>query len=151
MKIILFLLILLGCQACVEDTSVDPTLMPEATSDGQNTLGCLIDGWVYTSGRFGYPEVTSYVEGEYYYVTVTALVDHFKSITFTLVNPTEYMECDYIHARFNQEELEDGKAYITSNDGKVISGIFCGGNIEEGRFDIKYAEGEEGGTVIAFK
>ena len=44
--------------SCEEDESVDPSLMPAATTVGANTFGCLIDGWVYTSGRFGLPKVT---------------------------------------------------------------------------------------------
>ena len=57
MKKLLFLFLLVCCCACDEDKTVDPTLMPEATTTGANTLGCLIDGWVYASGRYGTPSV----------------------------------------------------------------------------------------------
>ncbi|WP_243462699.1 hypothetical protein [Bacteroides stercorirosoris] len=50
MKKLLFLFLLVLCCACEEDKSVDPTLMPEATTTGQNTLGCLIDGWYILPG-----------------------------------------------------------------------------------------------------
>ena len=54
MKKLLFLFLLVCCCACDEDKTVDPTLMPEATTTGANTLGCLIDGWVYVDGM-GHP------------------------------------------------------------------------------------------------
>lgn len=64
MKKLLFLFLLICCCACEEDRSVDPTLMPEATTTGENTLGCLIDGWVYTSGRYGIPSARFYDDEE---------------------------------------------------------------------------------------
>ena len=53
MRHLLFICLLLFCVACEENESVDPTIMPEATTTGANTFGCLVDGWVYTSGRCG--------------------------------------------------------------------------------------------------
>ena len=55
MRHLLFICLLLFCVACEENESVDPTIMPEATTTGANTFGCLVDGWVYTSfcGIFG--------------------------------------------------------------------------------------------------
>lgn len=53
MRHLLFICLLLFCVACEENESVDPTIMPEATTTGANTFGCLVDGWVYTSGRWG--------------------------------------------------------------------------------------------------
>ena len=55
MRHLLFICLLLFCVACEENESVDPTIMPEATTTGANTFGCLVDGWVYTSGRWGMP------------------------------------------------------------------------------------------------
>ena len=55
MRHLLFICLLLFCVACEENESVDPTVMPEATTTGANTFGCLVDGWVYTSGRWGLP------------------------------------------------------------------------------------------------
>ena len=55
MKHILFICLLFFCIACEENKSVDPTLMPEATATGANTFGCLVDGWVSVSGRWGLP------------------------------------------------------------------------------------------------
>ncbi len=55
MKHIVFICLLFFCIACEENKSVDPTLMPEATATGANTFGCLVDGWVSVSGRWGLP------------------------------------------------------------------------------------------------
>ena len=63
MRHLLFICLLLFCVACEENESVDPTIMPEATTTGANTFGCLVDGWVYTSGRWGMPSA-EYLERE---------------------------------------------------------------------------------------
>ena len=63
MRHLLLICLLLFCVACEENESVDPTVMPEATTTGANTFGCLVDGWVYTSGRWGLP-VAEYLEWE---------------------------------------------------------------------------------------
>lgn len=140
MKKLLFLFWLLACCACQEDRSLDPTLMPEATTTGENTLGCLIDGWAYTSGRFGKPNATAYSNEDGEHITIWATVDLFTTLEFTLVNPSAGNECTYTHTVFDKEAKEDGKALITRKDGTVISGTFGGGSITEGRFDIRYME-----------
>ena len=53
MRHLLFICLLLFCVACEENESVDPTIMPEATTTGANTFGCLVDGWVYTAAGGG--------------------------------------------------------------------------------------------------
>lgn len=151
MKKILLLLMLPLCLACTEDTSIDPTLMPEATSNGQNTAGCLIDGWVYTTGRFGLPTVSIAEHEGNQYVTISMPVDRFSCFTFTLVNPVAQAECSYIGASLEGNQLDDGTAYISRNDGRVISGSFWGGQVTEGRFDIQYpVTDDDPGEVIAF-
>lgn len=142
MKKLLFLSILLIFCACDEDKSVDPTIMPSATTTGENTLGCLIDGWIYASGRFGRPEVSAYKEKENHYVRIESEVGMFIMLSFTLVNPVEGATCTYTKATFDGEMIEDGEAYITRLNGKIVSGTFAGGNISEGRFDVKYEENE---------
>lgn len=151
MKKVLFLLPLFACLACTEDPSVDPTLMPAATTEGQNTFGCLIDGWVYTSGRFGLPQADSYINEGCYYIDINVPVGQFSAIHLTLVNPLENTTCTYTNAQIDQDNLPDGKAHISRNDGSIISGTFEGGNLSEGRFDIKYADESEGGAVVALK
>lgn len=148
MKKILFLFMLVLCCACEEDTSVDPTLMPEATATGENTLGCLVDGWVYTSKRFGVPKVTTEIDGENFYVEIYAKVGLDIGLRFVLVNPRQGADCSYTHTWFGGGDLSDGEAHITRMDGKVISGTFSGGAIKEGRFDIKYHSESEGGEVM---
>lgn len=39
MRHLLFICLLLFCVACEENESVDPTIMPEATTTGANTFG----------------------------------------------------------------------------------------------------------------
>lgn len=151
MKKLLFLLIIFVCCACEEDRSIDPTLMPEATMTGENTLGCLIDGWVYTSGRFGKPTASAYSNEEGNYVTIQASVDLFTILEFTLVNPSVGTECVYTDVVFDKQKREDGKAIITRKDGTVISGTFSGGSITEGRFDIRYLEENDAEVTKAFK
>jgi len=147
MKKLLFLFLLVFCYACDEDRTVDPTLMPEATTTGENTLGCLIDGWVYTSGRYGMPTVRTYDEEENHYVSVDAKVGVFSVLHFVLVNPRQGSTCTYTDVSFDGGTLEDGEAYITRMNGTVISGTFSGGSIKDGRFDIKYREMPEGGEA----
>ena len=42
MRHLLFICLLLFCVACEENESVDPTIMPEATTTGANTFGCML-------------------------------------------------------------------------------------------------------------
>ena len=86
MKKLLFLFLLVCCCACDEDKTVDPTLMPEATTTGANTLGCLIDGWVYASGRYGTPSVRLSDDEENHYVEIDAAVGVFSSLHLARVN-----------------------------------------------------------------
>ena len=110
MKKLLFLFLLICCCACEEDRSVDPTLMPEATTTGENTLGCLIDGWVYTSGRYGIPSARFYDDEENHYVAIDAEVGIFSGLHLVIVNPRQGAGCTYIDAVFDREDLEDGEA-----------------------------------------
>lgn len=98
MKKLLFLFLLICCCACEEDRSVDPTLMPEATTTGENTLGCLIDGWVYTSGRYGIPSARFYDDEENHYVAIDAEVGIFSGLHLVIVNPRQGASCTYIDA-----------------------------------------------------
>lgn len=145
MKKILFLFMLVLCYACEEDKSIDPTLMPKATTTGENTLGCLIDGWVYTSPRFGSPAVTIGKDEKNIYVKISAKVGFNAGLHFVLVNPQQGVTCIYTNTWFAGKELGDGEAHISRMDGKVISGTFSGEGIKEGRFDINYYQVDEEG------
>ena len=140
MKRLLYLFMPLLCCACEENTSIDPTLMPEATKTGKNTLGCLIDGWIYTGGRFGLPKATIINDEKTDYCLIETKVGIFKTLRFKLVNPTVNAECAYIDAILEEENMWNGSAFITREDGTVISGTFSGNRITEGRFDIRYIE-----------
>lgn len=154
MKKLLFLFtaILLCCACQEEDKSIDPTLMPEATSMGKNTLGCLIDGWVYTSGRFGKPTARPATdENNTPLVIITAPVGSSETLEFMLVDPKQGQTCKYINTLFTAGVPGDGEAHISRMDGKVISGTFSGEGIAEGRFDIileKNGSDTEGGEVV---
>lgn len=137
MKKILFLFMLVLCCAC-EDESVDPTVMPEATATGENTLGCLIDGWVYSSGRFGVPVVTTAGDEKNFYIEIYAKVGLYTDLRLVLVNPRQGATCKYTQAWFAGGGLGDGEAHIIRMDGKVISGTFSGESVKDGRFDIRY-------------
>lgn len=150
MKKLLFLFtLLLFCACDEEDKSVDPTIMPATTTTGENTLGCLIDGWIYASGRYGKPSVSTFTdidsetEEKKHCVRIESEVGIFIKMSFVLVNPTSGATCSYTNATFDGGLLEDGEAHITRMDGRIISGTFSGGGVTEGRFDIKYQEGEE--------
>lgn len=114
--------------------------MPEATTTGANTFGCLVDGWVYTSGRWGMPsaEYLEWEEGSS--VTVSAQVGLGSYIRFTIADPKEGETLPYVNLSFENQNMEDGKVYISRMSDGVFSGTFEGGRITEGRFDLKYKE-----------
>ncbi|MEG0889826.1 hypothetical protein [Bacteroides sp.] len=147
MKKYIFVLMLLLCIGCEsEDTTVDTTVMPEATTTGADTFGCLIDGWLYVGGRYGAPPATSSIRFEYYpakdIVNVYVYVKMLKPIRFTIHSPQVGKTTTYTDASFGFEPLEDGNVTITHLDKKrrIISGTFEGGQTSKGRFDIHYLE-----------
>lgn len=148
MKKLFFLFLLVLCCACEEDRSVDPTLMPEATTTGENTFGCLIDDWVYTGGRFGKPVVSVSDNGDNHYISIDVEVDLFTVLHLTLMNPMAGRSCTYTDASLGTEALEDGEAYISRMNGNILSGTFGGGSVTEGRFDLKYRDESGGGEVV---
>ena len=146
--------------ACNEDKTVDVTVMPEETTIGANTFGCVVDGWLYVGGRFS---------DEYH----NLVADRFPSINFTYKQSTNTMEvivkveesgyiaftinslynnlaepvCPFTNAKFLQDrnstegkDLGSGRVELTRFDPaeKIISGRFWGGKIVHGQFDVKY-------------
>lgn len=97
MRHLLFICLLLFCVACEENESVDPTIMPEATTTGANTFGCLVDGWVYTSGRWGMPSAEYLEREEGSSVTVSAQVGLGSYIRFTIADPKEGETLPYVN------------------------------------------------------
>lgn len=158
---ILFLLILCLFVSCEEDHSVDITVMPEETSVGANTFGCLIDGWLYVGGRYSdynfwlwqieqresiqFTYIDSPDEESKMEVSVICKPD--KILSFTILALEEGENCKYVNTSLNGEhELPSGEAYITRFDttNKIISGRFGGGKVTEGRFDVIYYNQNEG-------
>ena len=108
MRHLLFICLLLFCVACEENESVDPTIMPEATTTGANTFGCLVDGWVYTSGRWGMPAAEYLEREEGSSVTVSAQVGLGSYIRFTIADPKEGETLPYVNLSFENQNMEDG-------------------------------------------
>lgn len=163
MKKIFLLLLLAGCVlSCdVEDETVDTTVMPEATTVGADTFGCLVDGWLYVGGRHTTVDWREGVEDtpsiHFRYsekqdkMDVRVKVKPYVWISFTILSPKSGQKSDYINARFGEEEMEDGTASITRFDTKrkIISGTFGGESAFEGegmtkgRFDTHYTTYKE--------
>ena len=89
MKHILFICLLFFCVACDENESVDPTVMPEATTIGANTFGCLVDGWVYVGGRWGLPAAEYVQLADSTGMTVSAQVGFDSYLRFSIANPKQ--------------------------------------------------------------
>lgn len=140
MRHILFICLLFFCIACEENKSVDPTLMPETTTTGENTLGCLIDGWVYVSGRWSLP-VAEYTKlQDSTSMTISAQVGFDSFLRFTIANPKQGETLPYTNVSFDNQNIEDGKVHITRMSDGIFSGTFEGGRMTKGRFDLKYRE-----------
>lgn len=158
-KYLLILTALLCLWSCSEDDTVDVTVMPAATTEGADTFGCLVDGWVYVGGRYYarswqlWPNFSfrEWPQGSFVYDTrlkemhVRVAVKSDCSIRFTLLSPEEGKECVITNVRFDNEELADGTAVIHrfSTDPNVISITFGNGKrLTHGRFDVHYTSYE---------
>lgn len=147
-KLLLLILCIPLIISCNEDVTVDPTVMPEATTTGANTFGCLIDGWVYVGGRYLYTWSSSSSNFSFKYdrnremMDVEVMVRYDLFIRYTIVNPRDNAETHYINAKFGGERLPDGKVFVTRFDqeAKIISGRFEGERMTHGRFDMVYKE-----------
>lgn len=152
------LLTILCCLSCAdeEDETVDITVMPAATTIGANTFGCLVDGWLYVGGRYSYtgdgwwinydksPSIAFVYNKTSGKIEAAVQVKRDVFIRFTIASPREGEKTAFTNTRFNGEKLKDGKVTITRFDQEkqIISGIFEGGRIEQGRFDVRYQEVE---------
>lgn len=143
--LILFIPLLISCN---EDQTIDPTVMPEATTTGANTFGCLVDGWVYVGGRYSYllqspgSALTFRYNKERETMEAEAMVRNGVLIKFSIVNPRDNMETVYVNATFDEGALPNGKVFITRFDreARIISGRFEGERMTHGRFDMVYKE-----------
>ncbi len=151
-KTIFTLLLALCCFACSsEDKTIDPTVLPESTTTGQNTFGCLIDGWVYAGGRY-YPanifESRTGDSVEFTYsdkdkkVFARIQVGKDEVFSFTIEPPivqgqkTTFTEAVLKNWGHETKPVE-GEVTITrfDLDEMIICGTFQGGRITNGRFD----------------
>lgn len=147
-KYILLILSLLTLGGCIEDETVDITVMPEISNTGADTFGCLIDGWLYVGGRFhttfGSLNLRKSIDFEYNNqeeaMEVAVIAKEDKVIYFTILSPKEGEETTFVNARVNDEEMESGTVKIIRFDERehIISGTFSGGRITHGRFDVRY-------------
>jgi len=136
--------------ACRKDTSVDITVLPEETTTGANTFGCLIDGWIYVGGRyFDYhqPSINFVYNGSDQMsveVKVKGINDPNPYLAFTInhPDPADHLGCTFSNARWlnSSIDLGNGTVEITrfDKDAKIISGRFSGNRITHGRFDVVY-------------
>jgi len=143
--IFLLLIFLFSC----EDESVDITVMPEATTEGADTFGCLVDGWIYVGGRYFDMELKyrwtqpsiefKYHEGENI-LFVHVILKPQISISFEIPEPEEGV-CLMKNVSWNNESMDDCVVIISRFDkeARIISGEFDGGRITFGRFDVNYS------------
>lgn len=145
--IIPFLIVCTLWCSCSEDMSVDPTIMPPPTTEGLNTFGCLINGWIYAGGRFSKPHA-QYVpasEEQEEYIQLNAEIADDEYISFHINKPADGRTVTYTNTTYSNNgsssDMENGTVHITRFDTKqhIISGTFEGGDIKEGRFDLYYS------------
>ena len=140
MRHILFLCLMFFCIACEENESVDPTLMPDATTTGANTFGCLVDGWVYVSGRWGLPAAEYTQLEDSTGMQISAQVGFGSYLRFTIANPNQGETLPYTDVSFDNQRVGNGKVHISRMSDGIFSGTFEGDRITKGRFDLKYKE-----------
>jgi len=153
-KYILFIL-LIPFMGCTEDPSIDTTVMPEETTIGANTFGCLIDGWLYVGGRYSdyyvwgseirkQESILFKYDEETNLVIANIKVTPNNYISFVIEDLKEGSLVPMTNIHFAYEPLDDCEVFITrfDKDEKIISGRFTGERIEHGRFDVRYKDKE---------
>lgn len=148
MKNYLWILLLILClSGCMEDETVDITVMPVVTATGEDTFGCLVDGWLYVGGRYKewfeeeLKSIRYKYDAEKNEIDAEVSVKADLEISFTILSPQAEKECTITNIRFGQEELEDGTVRISRFDRykKIVSGTFSnGGRLTHGRFDVHF-------------
>jgi hypothetical protein len=150
--------------ACTEDLRIDPSVLPAVTETGANTFGCLVDDWAYVGGRyynggspviydnnhsivFTYSATSNVIDVR---IKVDELPDRYLkfSINGVDINAAVPQNCTFANARFSgsidssgdETVIDNGIVKITNidTDLNVISGIFYGTRVTEGRFDVHY-------------
>lgn len=149
MKKLLCILFSILCLSGCEDPTVDTTIMPDVTTSGEDTFGCLVDGWLYVGGRYEkyYDDKWKSIHCEYDLganrMEIEAWVKADKKISFTILFPQVGGVCAMKELRFGNEVLEDGTVQISRLDqyNKIVSGTFGNdGRLTHGRFDIHFKD-----------
>jgi hypothetical protein len=132
---------------CDENKYVDVTVMPDETTVGAETFGCVKDGWLYVGGRYfewmlfwGHSSIECNYLKSREELSLSIEVKRGLFIRFIIDNPETGKESPITKVFFGGEELPDGTATITRFDleHRIISGRFEDGRITHGRFDIKF-------------
>jgi len=162
-SILLTFLLAIFFASCNEDQLVDTTVMPEETTTGKNTFGCLVNGWLYVGGRYSDLYGTFSPQPSIYFVynkstnkmnvevKVKDKGEGYEYLAFTINEPVENEQCTFTDARWldksslndNSIELGSGTVKITkfNENEKIISGRFYSNEnkpITHGRFDVQY-------------
>ena len=165
-KLIITGLLIALFSSCYKNELIDTTIMPEATTEGKNTFGCLVDGWLYVGGR--YHNVGALIDINEQQSIVFRYFETGDSIAVRVkVGDTQYLKfsiygitrnvktCELRNARFDNDYNTTGNGGNTPLDNvgtveitqfndsaRIVSGIFYGNGsnprITEGRFDVVY-------------
>lgn len=140
MRHLLFICLLLFCVACEENDRSIRRSCPKLLRPGRiHLVAWLTAGCIQAAG--GGCLSAEYLEREEgSSVTVSAQVGLGSYIRFTIADPKEGETLPYVNLSFENQNMEDGKVYISRMSDGVFSGTFEGGRITEGRFDLKYKE-----------
>ena len=150
------LIIVMFLMSCKQDRTVDVTVMPEETTAGKGTFGCVIEGWLYVGGRYYVPGQPASSSISFRYdatndkmnveVKVKDVGKGYEFVAFTINAPVDKNNCTFTNARW--KDILSGKSDIPLGDGiveitrfdktaKIISGRnLRGGTIEHGQFDV---------------
>lgn len=86
--------------------------MPEATATGANTFGCLVDGWVSVSGRWGLPVAEFTQLEDSTGMTISAQIGFDSYLRFSIPNPKQGETLPYTNVSFDNQKSEMEKSTL---------------------------------------
>lgn len=86
--------------------------MPEATATGTNTFGCLVDGWVSVSGRWGVPVAEFTQLEDSTGMTISAQIGFDSYLRFSIPNPKQGETLPYTNVSFDNQKSEMEKSTL---------------------------------------